>query len=45
MWFLRAFSFSELERIWDYMCQEAVRKEGGVEGGRGSGVTAASWEA
>lgn len=45
MWFLRAFFAREIEHIWDYMCQEVVRKEGGVEGGCGSGVTAASWEA
>ena len=30
---------------WDYISQEAVRKEGGVEGGLGGCLTAASWEA
>lgn len=30
---------------WDYISQEAVHKGGGVEGGRGGCLTAASWEA
>lgn len=41
---LRSFS-GQPPRMWDYISQEAVRKEGGVEGGSGGGLTTAAWEA
>ena len=36
---------TETAQNQDYISQEAVRKKGGVEGGRGGCLTAASWEA
>lgn len=41
---LRPFA-GESARNWDYVSQEAVRKGGGAEGGRGGGLPMASWEA
>lgn len=35
----------ELARIWDHISQEAVREEGGAEGGLGDYLPAATWEA